>query len=262
MEFMQEHRGEQRVEGEVFFEQGLDIDTAALQAAAVHGGVHDGIIDWRKISTPVKNQAQCGSCWAHAVVEIIESAVAKSGKGLHPLAPQQLVDCNTESNSGCKGGNVGNALAYYQTHGTTLASTYPYKAKNGTCKIPSGKGPIVKTFGQATPQCNDPACDSQAGEDDMVKALALYGPLAIVIDAGKLQHYSGGVMTPKSGCKHTWDAQDHAVVLVGYNPTKKYWLVRNSWGASWGESGYFRMSYGENTCGISDYTQWVTVSTV
>lgn len=224
--------------------------------------------DWRQKGavSPVKDQGQCGSCWAFSTTETVESANAVAGKGMHILAPQQVVDCDT-TDSACNGGIPKQGLAYVSSAGGMMSeSDYPYTSGStqqpGQCQFDASK--VVETIGDFE--------SVSADEGSMVSAMDQNGPLSICIDASTWQYYQGGVL---SNCG---TQIDHAVQAVGYDTSstvqvtgwwdddgKKtddktddskpssggYWIVKNSWGASWGESGYIRLSYGSNTCGIT-----------
>jgi C1A family cysteine protease len=208
------------------------------------------VLDWRQqeVVTPIKDQGSCGSCWAFATVETVESRVALDhGHGIPPpiLAPQQLVDCSTE-NYGCSGGSIDSAMQYLSTNGVVQETEYSYVANDeGQCRFVPGTnrtlykpGPCFRVTSQ--------------NEKMMKQAVVQQGPLTVTIDASAeiFQFYTGGIIYP-SEC----DTElNHAVQLVGYNDS--YWIVRNSWGELWGEKGYFRVARGEGeddpgTCGIA-----------
>jgi len=200
--------------------------------------------DWRNQSkvTAVKNQAQCGSCWAFSATENIESVwmIAKglNAGNMQPLAPQQIVDCD-RSDAGCNGGWPRTAYQYVmQAGGLDSEAAYPYHAKNQNCAFKSQSVVAkISNYKYATKTKN---------ENEIKTNLVAWAPLSICVDAASWQHYTGGVMT------HTECAQslDHCVLLTGYDGNA--WNVRNSWGANWGESGYLRLQYGYNTCGMAD----------
>jgi len=206
--------------------------------------------DWITLGkvTPVKNQEQCGSCWAFSATENIESVwmIAKNitPTTFKPLAPQQIVDCDT-NDGGCNGGDTPTAYQYViSAKGQDTEASYPYKAVNGACKFkPADIEASITSFNYATKTHN---------EDEMKTATATVAPLSICVDAEPWQFYTGGIMK-KAQCGN---ALDHCVQITGYNtaasePTP-YWEVRNSWGADWGESGFIRLEYGTNTCGLAD----------
>jgi C1A family cysteine protease len=205
--------------------------------------------DWRTKGavTAVKDQQQCGSCWAFSVTENVESvwilAKGLTNETLPPLAPQQIVDCDT-SDAGCEGGNPPTAYQYIiSAGGLDDDKDYPYTAQDGTCAFKSSAVVAkISNFKYAT----------SGDEDTMKDNLASWAPLSICVDARYWQDYSGGVMTEYQ-CD--WIVElDHCVQAVGYDTTAStpFWIVRNSWGTDWGENGYIRLQYGTNTCGLTD----------
>lgn len=197
--------------------------------------------DWTTVSgviNKVQDQGSCGSCWSFASTSVLESVYAINNNKLYKLSEQQLVDCDS-TNSGCNGGNLSLAAMYLKKNGQTTEDKYPYVGIDQTCKSFT---PVVKLSSYKL-VVHD--------EDEMRKALFQNGPLAIAINANPVQFYTGGVLRP-SVCSPS--GINHAVVAVGYDikAADPYWKIRNSWGSSWGESGYFRLYYGENTCGVSE----------
>jgi cathepsin F len=213
--------------------------------------------DWRDHGavTPVKDQGQCGSCWAFSATEAIESAWILKGHATAStvdLAPQQIVDCDTiEGVQGCNGGYTESAYEYIvQAGGQEPNVDYPYKAKNGNCQFKvadvdakiSAYTAISKT------------------ESALPTNLASIGPLSICLDAAKWQDYVSGVMTNFQCCPLLKCQLDHCVQLVGFNssaPTP-YWIVRNSWNTDWGVQGYIYLEMDKNTCGITTDITWPT----
>jgi cathepsin F len=213
-------------------------------------------IDWRDhgVVTPVKDQGDCGSCWAFSATETIESAWIKAGKSTADklaLAPQQLVDCDHFA-LGCNGGIPGGAFHNIMVNGGQEAeSSYPYQAEVGWCRFNKSLAVAkVKGWKYAT---------EVADEVDLQTSLATVGPVSICLDAMNWQDYTSGVMTA-SEC--AWiNLLDHCVQLVGYNtsaPTP-YWIVRNSWNTDWGIDGYIHLEMGHDTCGITYYSTYVEV---
>jgi hypothetical protein len=200
--------------------------------------------DWRTKGavSPVKNQEQCGSCWAFSVTEEVESQWFLAGHPLPDLAPQQIVDCDTVD-QGCNGGDPPTAYAYLITAGGLESeSAYPYTAEDGTCQADKSKFVTTLTGWKYACKGNN--------ETEMVNNVAQYGPLSICVDAASWQNYQGGIITSDCG-----NSLDHCVELVGYatdSSNTQYWIVRNSWGTDWGESGYLRVERNKNLCGISD----------
>jgi len=211
--------------------------------------------------TAIKDQGQCGSCWAFSATEEIESMWYMAGNAIPTLAPQQIVDCDTVD-QGCNGGNTETAYAYVtQAGGLDTEASYPYTSGDsgsaGNCQVvTSSFAAKVNNYTYAIPPCDD-SCDHQ-DENALRQQLTTVGPLSICVDAAPWQDYSGGIMTGDE-CPHDVGSLDHCVQLVGYDWPNKYWTVRNSWATSWGENGYIRLSTGENTCGVGDD---VTIATV
>jgi len=200
--------------------------------------------------TPVKNQEQCGSCWAFSATENIESVwmIAKdlTPADFKPLAPQQIVDCD-KRDGGCNGGNPPTAYEYIiQAGGQDTEASYPYHAVNQACQ-----------FKPADVEAKITSYKTISNEDAMKTATATVSPLSICVDASQWQFYSSGVMTP-SQCG---TSLDHCVQIVGYDTAANppYWNVRNSWGTDWGMSGFIRLEYGHNTCGLTEETTTAVV---
>jgi len=195
--------------------------------------------------TAVKDQKQCGSCWAFSVTENIESVwmIAKdlSPADMKPLAPQQIVDCD-KRDGGCNGGDTPSAYDYViSAGGMDTEDSYPYKAVNEACHFKQADVfAKISSFKYATKTKN---------EEEMKEATATVAPLSICVDAQPWQFYSSGVMT-RSQCG---TSLDHCVQIEGYDTSSStpYWNVRNSWGPRWGEKGYIRLQYGMNTCGLA-----------
>jgi len=219
-------------------------------------------VDWRAqdgIVTPVKNQASCGSCWAFSAVQTLESHLAiATGEAAPVLSPQQLVSCAPDPNhcggtGGCKGSTQPLGFNYTASAGITLNSDYPYTSTfgvTGACK-PENIKPVAQNDGVAVLATNDYTA--------LMTAVSTQGPIAISVAAGGAgwQLYGGGVYSD-SGAFHPFLCNfvvDHAVQLVGYGTdnNKMYWIVRNSWGAGWGESGFMRVERhgeGKEPCGM------------
>ncbi len=197
--------------------------------------------DWRDTAhglTPIKNQGSCGSCWAFGTVAVLESIV-KIRDGVSKIfSEQQLVSCN-EDGWGCNGGMF--AHKYHMTPGATLDSDFPYVAEDVPCQ--HGALPDTKIENWAYVGSSS---QSRATVDDMKQAMYQYGPLAVTVAAsGSFKAYKHGIYNANDG-----QSINHIVAIVGWNDDEGgYWIMRNSWGARWGEEGYMRIAYDTNQIG-------------
>jgi len=202
--------------------------------------------DWRTENklTAIKDQGQCGSCWAFSCTESIESVymIAKgiTGPQMPPLAPQQIVDCD-RGDGGCNGGDLPTCYAYVKSAGLEKNADYPYHARNQACQAVAAKDYVhISSFKYVIPR-------GSKSEPNMAAYVAASSPISIIVDASKWSAYQSGIFTAAQ-CGHILD---HAVQIIGYDTGKGYWIVRNSWGSSWGESGYIRLQFGKDTCGLT-----------
>lgn len=208
--------------------------------------------------SPVKNQGQCGDCWAFSAAEAFEVAynVAYQPSSSIVLSPQQITSCDTKyGDQGCNGGDPANVFQNYLGTGSgkalTTEANYPFTSGNsgasGTCNTAAEATGFVQltSWSYAVAQTST---WSQSAEDQLIASLQT-GPVSICIDASPWQNYAGGVLSNTAGgCTASTSDIDHAVQLVGYTAT--YWIVKNQWGTSWGDKGYIYLARGANTCCI------------
>jgi len=206
--------------------------------------------DWstKGVVSPVKNQEQCGSCWAFSATECIESvyAIKKKAKSAPVLGPQQIVDCDTSGqDEGCNGGYPYGAFEYIMSAGgQETESAYPYTAQDGTCQFNAADIAAKIVNWQYVTQ--------SSSETAMQQYVYSTSPISVCVDAADVwQDYNGGVVTSSSGCGNTLD---HAVQVTGWlvQNNTNVWNVRNSWGADWGEQGYIWLQMGSDVCGVAD----------
>jgi len=203
--------------------------------------------DWRTSGAvgPVKDQGQCGSCWAFSANGNLEGLNKIKTGTFTQLSEQQLVDCD-KIDSGCRGGLMENAYSYLKTAGGLMKQAdYPYTGRGGACAFKKDKV-AVKVSGFHFSDTQD--------ENEIKAFLSSTGPLAVALNAEPLQFYEGGILD--LGADECDPAGlNHGVTLVGYGVENgtEYWIVKNSWGSRWGEEGYFRFALGKGVCGINTY---------
>jgi C1A family cysteine protease len=219
-------------------------------------------VDWRNkgVVNPVRDQGQCGSCWAFATTANAESVWAISTGKLLDLSEEFLVDCASGPgyyNMGCNGGQPDSAFKYMINNGQCTEASYPYKAgvtkTAGTCQKCTSAGVSFSSCYDVTPK------------DQVALAAAVSKhPVAIAIEADTryFQSYSGGILD-STACG---TSLDHAVEIIGYGSQNgvDYWIVRNSWGSSWGEDGYVRIKKTSSTndigiCGVAAEPSFLSV---
>jgi len=204
-------------------------------------------LDWnaKGAVTPIKNQEQCGSCWSFSTTGSTEGCHFIKTGTLVGLSEQNLMDCSTSyGNNGCDGGLMTDAMQYIISNkGIDTEASYPYTAEDGTCHFKKDK--IGATLASFT--------NVKTGDENDLQAKANVGPVSVAIDASQnsFQLYESGVYY-EPACSST--QLDHGVLVAGWgvSGSSDYWLVKNSWGTSWGIEGYIWMSRNRNNnCGIA-----------
>lgn len=193
------------------------------------------------MTTPVKDQGSVGVCWAESTTESMETTWAIKSNELKILSVQQLVDCS-KLNHGVDGGLQSRAYIYLEKTKQCLESDYPFisdkTGKDGECHSCTGVVPLLKSYVSVK-------SETDMGQAILVTSLAV----AIQADQKEFQMYKSGILDFNCGTN-----LNHAVNVEGYGTEngKDYWLVRNSWGTSWGDKGYIKMVRGKDLCGIAD----------
>jgi len=229
------------------------MDTEREEAIWPFSGVSNGDSrDWRDVAgvvTPVKDQGQCGSCWAFSATEAVESADAIAGNEQVIMAPQELVDCSKGifSNHGCNGGWYYYAYKWLKHNKTMRESDYPYTSgrtgRATRCAYDASKGVTnVSSYKQVS------------RDTESIKAAIDIGPVNVAVAAGNdvFRNYSSGIVSAADGCP---TRVDHAILAVGYGTEngQGYYIVRNSWNTTWGDQGYIKIAQadGKGVCGIN-----------
>jgi KDEL-tailed cysteine endopeptidase len=233
-------------------EEKVYADLSGIEQAASVNWVTAGAVN------PIKNQGQCGSCWAFSATSAIESANKIAGNALLSLSEQQMVDCagGLYGNQGCNGGWMNRAFFYIKTvGGQELETTYPYTGQDNSCK-----------FKKANVKASIKGYTDLPAKDCNALATAVNSrPVAIAVEVtAPFQAYKSGVFSDTT-CKQGGQV-NHAINVVGYatwTDGTPYWNVRNSWGTTWGQNGYILMNRSlqlpNGLCGVCDYATYPSI---
>lgn len=233
--------------------QGVRDDACPPPSGDFNDSASPEAVDWRKEGavTAVQSQGDCGGCWAFATIAALEGANKISTGTLDKLSEQQFIDC-VEISDGCEGGIEQEAFMYAMDHAVELESEYKFTARTGTCRASQSKGHVKAT------DCGNVPTDKVSA----LRAAIAKGPttVAVYADADGFLNYHSGIYNDFSACE---GQVDHAITAVGYGSEggNDYWIVKNSWGANWGEAGFGRLAIkgdGRGICGIM--SDAVTVS--
>ncbi|KAI0233450.1 Digestive cysteine proteinase 2 [Lamellibrachia satsuma] len=192
----------------------------------------------------------CSACWAFATTGSLEGQHYRKTGRLVALSEQNLIDCSrTYGNRGCNGGWISYAYNYVYARGVN--QPYPYEARSTVCRYKSNN---------VGARCRGYRVVEQS-EAALRQAVATVGPIAVVVDASRssFRYYKAGVFSDSS-CSKT--SPNHAMLIVGYgtHKGKKYWLLKNSWGTSWGLDGYMMLARDSgNMCGVASYASYPIV---
>ncbi|CAN6699151.1 unnamed protein product [Malus baccata var. baccata] len=237
---------------------------AAQNCSATTKGNHkltDAVLpeskNWKEegIVTPVKDQGHCGSCWTFSTTGALEAAYVQAFGKQISLSEQQLVDCAGDfNNNGCNGGLPSQAFEYIKYNGgLDTEAAYPYVGVDGACKFSSENVGV---------QVVDSVNITLGAEEELKHAVAFVRPVSVAFQVVQsFRFYKSGVYTSDTCGSSSMDV-NHAVLAVGYGVEDgvPFWLIKNSWGQSWGDNGYFKMEYGKNMCGVATCASYPVVA--
>jgi C1A family cysteine protease len=198
--------------------------------------------DWRTNTSlfPIRDQGSCGSCWAFSTAATLSDVIMIKDQQSKDISEQHMVSCDKHGWN-CSGGFW--AFDMYETEGLVYEKDLPYKATNGTCPATLPRNEKIANWAYV-----GKPVDLAPADEDLKRAIYEFGPISVAVNVtSAFQFYRGGVF---SSCVPTTTKElNHAVNIVGWNDEGGYWIMRNSWGRSWGESGYMKIKYGCNGIG-------------
>jgi C1A family cysteine protease len=224
-------------------------DNSATFPSSQFPSTSSSAFSWRDRMTPVKDQGDCGSCWAFATTGVLEAnEILFAGQGVLDLAEQQLVNCtpNPYGSDNCDGNSASSVWKYLSKGDSdALESAVPYQGKVLSCNSGAANGSFKVadwSYVGSNPEWPTP--------DEIKAALVAHGPVAASVNANSaFQHYSGGVFDDSDS-----NQTNHLISIVGWDDSKGAWHIRNSWTENWGEGGYMWIKYGVN--GIGHFASW------
>ena len=219
--------------------------------------------------TPIKYQAQCGSCWAFTSAAVVESNYLIRRNVTLDISEQHILDCAEAQQAvyrggqvyyvknkagSCQGGWYGPVFEYFRTNSAALETQIPYKNAEGVCRASNTDKYKIVAWGYVKPDAGIPTVRS------MKEALCKYGPIAACVKVTPaFQAYRSGIFDEFAAVSGERDI-NHAITIVGWDDSKESYLVKNSWGTQWGDKGYVWIKYGCNNIGYG--AAWVVVSSL